>query len=122
MPIRYNLIHRYMIVYYFSQTRFEGGSMSEKQGILNNLKSGQTWLRGIFMLLFVLIYSVTEVIVFLVVLLQFLFVLFTGQQNTRLRDFGEGLSIFIYQIMSYWTYNSEERPFPFAQWPGGDET
>ena len=92
--------------------------MSEKQGIIGNLTNGQTWLRGIFMLLFVLIYSVTEVIVFVVVMLQFLFVLFTGQQNTRLKDFGDALSIFVYQVMSYWTYNSEERPFPFAQWPG----
>ena len=109
------------IIHYFSLIRLEGGSMSEKQGILNNLKSGQTWLRGLFMLLFALIYSVTEVIVFVVVLLQFFFVLFTGQQNTRLRAFGEGLSVFIYQIMSYWTYNSEEKPFPFAQWPGGGD-
>jgi hypothetical protein len=95
--------------------------MSEQKGVLDNFLSGKTWLRGVFMLLFVLIYSVTEVIVFVVVLLQFLFVLFTGQQNTRLRDFGEGLSVFVYQIMSYWTYNSEERPFPFAQWPGGGD-
>jgi hypothetical protein len=95
--------------------------MSEKKGIVENFTNGQTWLRGIFMLLFVLIYSVTEVIVLVVVLLQFLFVLFTGQQNVRLRDFGDGLSIFVYQIMSYWTYNAEERPFPFAQWPGGGD-
>lgn len=95
--------------------------MSEKKGIVENLGNGQTWLRGLFMLLFVLIYSVTEVIVFVVVVLQFLFVLFTGNQNIRLRDFGEGLSIFVYQIMSYWTYNSEERPFPFAQWPGSSD-
>ncbi len=95
--------------------------MSEKQGILSNFKNGKTWVRGLFMLLFALIYSVTKVIVFVVVFLQFLFVLFTGQQNTRLRDFGEGLSVFIYQIMSYWTYNSEEKPFPFAQWPGSSD-
>jgi len=93
--------------------------MSEKQGFMDNLTNGQTWLRGVFMLLFVLIYSVAEVIVAVVVLLQFFFVLFTGQQNTRLREFGDGLSLFVYQIMSYWTYNSEERPFPFAPWPGG---
>ncbi|MDF1526825.1 MAG: DUF4389 domain-containing protein [bacterium] len=96
--------------------------MSEKQGIFNNLKNGQTWLRGMFMILFAIIYSVTEVIVFVVILLQFFFVVFTGRQNIRLKEFGEGLSIFIYQIMSYWTYNSEERPFPFAKWPGEDET
>lgn len=95
--------------------------MSEKQGILDNLKNGQTWLRGIFMILFGIIYSVTEVIVFVVILLQFFFVVFTGRQNIRLKEFGEGLSIFIYQIMSYWTYNSEERPFPFAKWPGGND-
>ena len=96
--------------------------MSEKQGILDNLKNGQTWLRGIFMILFGIIYSMTEVIVFVVILLQFFFVVFTGRQNIRLKEFGEGLSIFVYQIMSYWTYNSEEKPFPFAKWPAiGDE-
>lgn len=95
--------------------------MSEKKGVVQNLTSGETWLRGIFMLLFVLIYSVTEVIVFVVVFLQFLFVLFTGDKNIRLREFGDGLSIFIYQIMSYWTYNTEERPFPFAQWPDSSD-
>lgn len=96
--------------------------MSEKKGILDNLMNGQTWLRGIFMLLFVLIYSVTEVIVFVVVVLQFLFVLFTGHLNSRLREFGDGLSIFVYQIMSYWTYNAEERPFPFSPWPDEENT
>ena len=95
--------------------------MSEKKGVVQNLTSGETWLRGIFMLLFVLICSVTEVIVFVVVFLQFLFVLFTGDKNIRLREFGDGLSIFIYQIMSYWTYNTEERPFPFAQWPDSSD-
>ena len=95
--------------------------MSEKKGVVDNFTNGQTWLRGIFMLPFVLIYSVTEVIVFVVVLLQFLFVLFSGEQNTRLREFGDGLSVFVYQIMSYWTYNAEERPFPFAQWPDSSD-
>ena len=32
--------------------------MSEKKGIIENLTNGQTWLRGIFMLVFVLVYSV----------------------------------------------------------------
>lgn len=73
------------------------------------------------MLLFALIYSVAEVVVFVVILLQFFFVLFAGHQNSRLREFGDSLSIFVYQIISYWTYNSEERPFPFAQWPGSSD-
>lgn len=95
--------------------------MTEKKRFVENLTNGQTWLRGIFMLLFALIYSVTEVIVFVVVILQFFFVLFTGELNHRLREFGDSLSIFVYQIVCYWTYNAEDRPFPFAQWPGSSD-
>ena len=86
--------------------------------IMENLSKGQTWVRGLFMLLFLLIYGVTEVLVSAVVVLQFFFVLFSGEQNVRLREFGSSLSAYVYQIMSYWTYNSEEKPFPFGEWPG----
>jgi hypothetical protein len=86
-----------------------------------NLTRGATWKRGLFMLLFLVIYGVAEILVSAVVILQFFFVLFSGEQNVRLREFGSSLSIFVYQIMSYWTYNSEEKPFPFGGWPGSDE-
>ena len=95
--------------------------MAEKKSVWKNFTCGQTWLRGLFMLLFVLIYGVTEVIITAVVVLQFLFVLLSGSQNQRLQEFGAGLSAFVYAIMRYWTYNSEEKPFPFATWPGGEE-
>ena len=86
----------------------------------DNLSRGATWKRGLFMLLFLLIYGVTEVLVSAVVVLQFFFVLFSGEQNVRLREFGSSLSAYVYQTMSYWTYNSEEKPFPFGEWPGPD--
>jgi hypothetical protein len=94
--------------------------MAEKKSIWRNFINGQTWLRGLFMLLFVLIYGITEVIITAVVVLQFLFVLFTGDKNARLKEFGAHLSTFVYHIVRYWTYNSEEKPFPFAPWPGGE--
>ena len=89
--------------------------------LTENLTRGATWKRGLFMLLFLLIYGVAEILISAVVVLQFFFVLFSGEQNVRLREFGSSLSIFVYQIMSYWTYNSEEKPFPFGGWPGSDE-
>jgi hypothetical protein len=85
--------------------------------LTENLTRGATWKRGLFMLLFLLIYGVAEILISAVVVLQFFFVLFSGEQNVRLREFGSSLSIFVYQIMSYWTYNSEEKPFPFGGWP-----
>jgi hypothetical protein len=95
--------------------------MAEKKSVWKNFTDGQTWLRGLFMLLFVLIYGITEVIITAVVVFQFLFVLFTGNQNQRLREFGAGLSTFIYRVIRYWTYNSEEKPFPFSSWPGSSD-
>lgn len=93
----------------------------EEKTFVQNLLSGPTWLRGIFMALFVLIYGVAEIILTAVVLLQFVIVLVTGKKNDRLTVFGKSLSLFVYQIILYWTYNSEEKPFPFTTWPGNDQ-
>lgn len=93
----------------------------EGKTFVQNLLSGPTWLRGLFMALFLLIYGVAEILLTAVVLLQFLFALVTGEKNQRLTSFGKSLSIFVYQIILYWTYNSEEKPFPFTSWPV-DET
>jgi hypothetical protein len=96
--------------------------MADDKSWWGRLTDRETWLRGLFMLLFVLIYGITEVIITAVVVLQFLFVLFTGNQNTRLKEFGAHLSTYVFDIVRYWTYNSEEKPFPFAPWPGGENT
>ena len=82
-----------------------------------NVSSRPTWTRGLFILLFALIYSVAEVVVTAVVAFQFCYTLVTGRSNQQLRDFGQGLSTFIYQIMLFLTYNSEDKPYPYGPWP-----
>ena len=82
-----------------------------------NLSAKQTWLRGLYILIFAVIYSIAEIVLWFVVLFQFVATLFSGKTNDRLLNFGAQLSTFIYQILQYVTYNSEERPFPFAPWP-----
>lgn len=95
----------------------------EKGGLMDaslkeNIKASATWQRGLFMLLFVVCYGVAEVVLTLVVVLQFLFVLFTRQTNGRLLGLGQQLAAYIYQILRYLTFNSETRPYPFSDWPG----
>lgn len=85
--------------------------------IKENVKAKSTWMRGLFMLIFVVIYQVAEIVIGAVVVFQFLSNLFVGHANERLLRFGAQLSTFIYQVMRYLTYNTEERPFPFASWP-----
>ncbi|MGD8828297.1 MAG: DUF4389 domain-containing protein, partial [Gammaproteobacteria bacterium] len=60
-----------------------------------NLKSRNTWIRLLYMVLFALIYSVAEVVITAVVLFQFLHSLVTGRSNANARRFGESLSTFV---------------------------
>jgi hypothetical protein len=87
------------------------------QDVKTNLRETGTWWRLLWIILFAFIYSVAEVVVVAVVVLQFGFVLFTGRRNAKLLEFGESLSEFIYQILQYVTFNSDDRPFPFGEWP-----
>lgn len=99
--------------------------------VKKHLFNSSTWGRGLIMLIFVfLLYGliaelftngVLMVVVAAVVLFQFGFMLFTGQPNTRLLAFGESLGIYIYQVIRYLTYNTEEKPFPFRSWPNVTE-
>jgi len=84
-----------------------------------NLKARKTWLRGLYIIMFSVFYSIAEVVVFAVVLFQFLLALFTAQTNQRLLKLGQGLSTYAYQILMYITFNSDHQPYPFGAWPKG---
>ena len=81
-------------------------------------KDRSVWMRGLFMLVFIFLMGVAKFVTLIVVLLQFLAVLFSAEKNINLLQFGKSLSVYQYQIVLYLTYNSEERPFPIGEWPG----
>jgi len=87
--------------------------------IKTHIRAGSTWLRGFYILLFAVIYGIAEFVIGAVVVFQFLFTLFTGRTNQRLLSLGQGLSTFIYEVMLFLTYNSDDKPFPFSDWPKG---
>jgi len=92
----------------------------QSKAVKENLKRGSTWLRLFFMFVVVILYTVSRVVVSVVVLLQFFWVLLTGETNKPLENFGQSLATYTYQIIRYLTYNTEERPFPFdLDWPAG---
>jgi hypothetical protein len=85
-----------------------------------HLKSRSTWLRLFFMIVVSVFYAIARLVTTVVVIVQFCHVLFTGQVNAQLRAFGQSLATYTYQIVTYLTFNTEVRPFPFdAQWPHG---
>lgn len=89
----------------------------KKQLVKQNVFTGSTWVRGFFMLMFALFHYVAKVVLIIIVIIQFGFMLFTGRLNERLLTFGHGLATYIYQIGLFLTYNTDEKPFPFNDWP-----
>lgn len=79
-----------------------------------------TLLRGLFMLLMALFYQLAGTLLFFVAIIQFVITLVNKAPNMRLISFGRSLGSYIKQIVSYLTFASEERPFPFSDWPAGD--
>jgi hypothetical protein len=86
-----------------------------------NLKSGATWNRFLFMIISSILMSLANVVGTVVVVLGFLWVLFTGEINKQLREVGQSIASYVYAIIRYLTFNSNERPFPLGgKWPSSD--
>ena len=77
-----------------------------------------TWVRGFFMLIFfAIVYYFIILLIAAIALFQLGSLLLTGKLNVLLLDFGRSLSLYSQQIVSFLTYNSEQKPFPFTEWP-----
>lgn len=85
--------------------------------IKHNIKNSSIWKRGLYMLLCAIFYSIAEVVMFAVVIFQFIHKLFTGETNERLLKLGQSLATYIYQIIQFLNFNSEHLPYPFGGWP-----
>jgi hypothetical protein len=83
--------------------------------IEENIKSRSTWMRLVFMLVFYAIATLTGAVASVVVVLGFLWVLFTGEKNRQLQQAGQAVASYLYEIISYLTFNTDEKPFPFGR-------
>jgi hypothetical protein len=84
-----------------------------------NLTDKSTWKRILYMLLFALAYSVAEFVLIAIAVVQVLFKLITGDTNDNLIILGKQTARYIYDVMLFLTFNSENKPFPFSAWPEG---
>lgn len=82
-----------------------------------HVRSADTWTRGLFILLFAIIYSIAEVVLGAIVLFQFGSQLITGKINDKLYRFSIGLTAYFYQLVQFFTYRSDLKPYPFSEWP-----
>lgn len=88
--------------------------------VKENLKSHSTWVRGLYMLLYLLFSSLAEIVLAAIITFQFLLKLFTGETNDRLLKLGQSISTYLYQVYLFMSFNSEYHPYPFGAWPKGE--
>lgn len=79
----------------------------------------QLWVRGLYMVAMAVLWHVSEAVLFVVAVIQFIVALVNGGPNDRLVSFGRSLSRYVQQIAAFVTFASEEIPFPFSDWPSG---
>jgi hypothetical protein len=75
------------------------------------------WVRLLYMILFAVLFKAAEFVMWIVVVFQLAVTLVTGGPVERLQRFGKQLSIYVYSLWLYLTYNTEKTPFPFSDWP-----
>lgn len=86
--------------------------------IEENIRSRDTWLRLLFMVVFSVLLWLAGMVGVVVVILGFLWVLFNGETNKELRGIGQSLGTYVAEIIRYLTYNTDAKPFPFGgRWP-----
>lgn len=89
--------------------------------VKENAKNVDVWIRGLFIVIFGVILYFLFGIIWLLVVFQFFTKVVTGNLNDHLSEFSKGLTRYAFQILSYITFQSEERPFPFSPWPGAEK-
>lgn len=88
--------------------------MSEENKVLERESLG---LRLLWMVIFAIVWQLAEVVLAVVVIVQLGYRLFYGAPSGSLQSFGDSLSQYLQQIGRFGTFNSEEKPWPFADWP-----
>ena len=85
-----------------------------------NYENKNAWMRVLFVVLFWIVFYVTQLVIAAVVVAQCAFTIFSGKPNHNLLKFGDMLAKYIKDILRYVTFNTDERPFPFNEFPKSD--
>jgi flagellar biosynthesis GTPase FlhF len=91
-------------------------SMNEEpENVQECMKS--RWIRGAFVLFFLLAMRVAALLVLCVAVFQFLHTLFTARVNLRAQEFGKTLGFYLNETAQFVSYNVDTKPWPFTKWP-----
>jgi len=74
-------------------------------------------LRVLWMVVYLMVWQVAQFILGALVLVQLVYRLVYGAPSASMMAFGDSLSQFLAQIGRFGTFHTEQKPWPFADWP-----
>lgn len=91
-----------------------------QEDLKHNLLDPQHWLRILFMVGYAFAAWVVGCLLGVLAVVQLVLALITGAPNPNLQKAGYQLVRYVSQILQFLLYNSEEKPFPLADFPSAD--
>ncbi|WP_204114923.1 DUF4389 domain-containing protein [Shimia biformata] len=76
------------------------------------------WMRGLYMLVFALLFAIAEAVLIAVAVLQFGWMLFAKEKNRHIAGFGRDLGRWLAQVADFQSGASDQKPFPWERWGG----
>jgi hypothetical protein len=89
--------------------------------IKTNLLDTNQWIRILFMAGFAVAAWLVLLALVVLVLVQTLIVLVSGEANHNLRKVAYLFGCYLQELVEYLSYNRNDKPFPFADFPQTDE-
>ena len=82
-----------------------------------NVSERSTWIRLLYMVLFIVVFGFAAVVLMFIVAAQFHCKLLRGEEIGRLSEFGADLGDYFRAIILFLSYRTEIMPYPFGEWP-----
>ena len=89
--------------------------------VKKNLLSRDLWLRIMYMIIFYIVSKIVWMLITLIAVVQIVSSLLSGKVIVPVWEFSHGLNRYILKIIDFITFRSEEKPFPFSEWPQGSQ-
>ena len=93
-------------------------SNQSNSSLQERLLSKTVWLRILYVLLFCVVGYICLGLVLLAALVQAVLLLTTGEVNANIHKLTGLMGSYLHQIVLFITFNSDDKPFPFSDFPG----
>lgn len=71
------------------------------------------WMRGLFMVIFAILFGIAEMLLLAFAVIQFFWMLFSKERNGFLADTGEKIGNWLRDVADFQTGATDEKPFPW---------